>query len=97
MKKVIVMEMRIQNYRCFRIDCGKSWEHMNFFVFLQENYYKDVKKVLKNTNFLKNIMYLVLNYQFVIYVILMKNKFIWKLIIEVVIQSSKDYIRWDVL
>ena len=49
---------------------------MNFFVFLQENYYKDVKKVLKNTNFLKNIMYLVLNYQFVIYVILMKNKFI---------------------
>ena len=70
---------------------------MNFFVFLQENYYKDVKKVLKNTNFLKNIMYLVLNYQFVIYVILMKNKFIWKLIIEVVIQSSKDYIRWDVL
>ena len=65
---------------------------MNFFVFLQENYYKDVKKVFqKNKKKLntKMIMYTILNYQFVLSFRLMKDKYTWKLIIEVVIQSSK--------
>ena len=35
-------------------------------------------------------MYTILNYQFVLPFRLMKDKYTWKLIIEVVIQSSKD-------